>query len=111
MGFGKTGLKHRPEKRKSGSHRFTVTNRAIVLAGKKDIEKCVHNNINKPIRMLGSPIQVPALLPPLEDIKFHCLSLIWNEPKLRHQLWCVFWKLALPKLCCRFHKREENRRY
>lgn len=59
--------------------------------------------------MLDGSIKVPAFFPSLEDIKFHSFCLIWNEPKLRHKLWCVFWKLALPKLGCRFHKRKKTR--
>lgn len=60
------------------------------------------------IRMLEGSIEVPALFPSLEDIKFHRFCLIWNEPKLRHKLWRVFWKLALPQLRCEGHKREKN---
>lgn len=100
-GFGKAGLKHRREGRRQSCN-FTVGQR---------IWRTLICITNKDIRMLAGSIKVPALFPSLEDIKFHCFCLIWNEPKLRHKLWRVFWKLTLPKLRCKFHKREKNRRH
>ena len=106
--FGKPGLRHGREV-KSWSYSFTVFDRAILPAhlSPRDAD----TSQNKYIRTLDGSIKVPALFPSLEDIKFHRFCLIWNEPKLRHKLWRVFWKLTLPQLRCEFHKREENRRH